>query len=350
MAVVDDRATPLRIVNAAAPIRICDNGGWTDTWFAGHGRVFNIGVSPSIEVQINLHPIGALPAQVVLHLANFGERYAFDPPALPDRHPLLEAAIDEIGLPEDVSAEISVYSEAPAGGSMGTSASTTVALIGALDALSPGRLTPLEIAYVAHRIEVDRVGHQSGIQDQICAAYGGINYIEIFAYPNASVIQLSVPDATWWELDQRLVLFFLGRTHTSSEVHDRVIAELACDGGRSPRLEALRRAADAARDAVLVADFGALGRAMTENTAAQRGLHPSLISDAAQTTIEIAASHGALGSKVNGAGGEGGSVTVLCGPDTSQRRRLVEAVCRADPHFQIIPTHVSRHGLRVWQS
>jgi len=25
---------PLRIINSTAPIRVCDNGGWTDTWFA----------------------------------------------------------------------------------------------------------------------------------------------------------------------------------------------------------------------------------------------------------------------------------------------------------------------------
>ena len=33
---------PLRIINSVAPIRICDNGGWTDTWFAEYGKIFNI--------------------------------------------------------------------------------------------------------------------------------------------------------------------------------------------------------------------------------------------------------------------------------------------------------------------
>ena len=42
----------LRIVNSVAPIRVCDNGGWTDTWFAGYGRVFNIAVYPYAEVQM----------------------------------------------------------------------------------------------------------------------------------------------------------------------------------------------------------------------------------------------------------------------------------------------------------
>ena len=44
--------TPRRVINAMAPISICDLGGWTDTWFAETGAVFNIGVYPYAEVQI----------------------------------------------------------------------------------------------------------------------------------------------------------------------------------------------------------------------------------------------------------------------------------------------------------
>jgi D-glycero-alpha-D-manno-heptose-7-phosphate kinase len=345
---VGDVPVPLRIVNAAAPIRICDNGGWTDTWFAGHGKVFNIGVSPFVEVQVNVHPLGVLAHRVVLDAENYGERYAFEPGALPDRHPLLEAAVDEIGWPEDVSVEISIFSEAPAGCSTGTSASATVALIGALDALTPGRMTPDEVAAAAHRLEVDRLGIQSGIQDQLCAAYGGINYIDISSYPHASVSQLRVPEDVWWELERRLMLVFLGRTHRSSEVHDRVIATMTGEGEGSAGLVNLRRCAEEARDAVYAADFGALGRAMTRNTDAQRQLHPDLVSKEAQTVIDVAGAHGALGCKVNGAGGEGGSVTLLCGPDMRDKRDLARALRDADPLFQVIPTRLSRHGLRVW--
>jgi D-glycero-alpha-D-manno-heptose-7-phosphate kinase len=46
---------PLRVINSVAPIRIVDNGGWTDTWFAGHGKIF-IGVYPCAEVQIEVFP------------------------------------------------------------------------------------------------------------------------------------------------------------------------------------------------------------------------------------------------------------------------------------------------------
>jgi D-glycero-alpha-D-manno-heptose-7-phosphate kinase len=115
----------------------------------------------------------------MLYAENYGERYAImpDQPA-PDRHPLLEAAIEEIGLPDAYALEIAIYSAAPAGCSTGTSAAVTVALIGALDALTPGRLTPHQIAYAAHRVETELLKLQSGIQDQLCAAYDGINFIE----------------------------------------------------------------------------------------------------------------------------------------------------------------------------
>jgi D-glycero-alpha-D-manno-heptose-7-phosphate kinase len=238
----------------------------------------------------------------------------------------------------------------PAGASTGTSAAVSVGLIGALDALTPGRMTPHEVAYAAHRVETERLGLQSGIQDQLCSAFGGINYIEMFDYPRATVSQIQVPNAIWWELERRLALVFLGRTHSSSAVHEAVIAGLEREGTASPRLEALRRAASASRDAVYAGDFVALGRAMAQNTDAQRELHPSLVSPEAEQVIAIARDHGALGWKVNGAGGEGGSLTLLCGPSTSAGRAMLRAVREASPFFQPIPTYLSRAGLRVWES
>ena len=241
---MDDPPVPLRTVHATAPIRICDNGGWTDTWFAGHGQVFNIAVSPFVEVELTVYRVDDVHDRIVLEAGNYGERYVHDPGAPAARHPLLEATLDEIGVPDDLAVRVSVFSEAPPGGSTGSSASATVALLGALDALTPGRMTPYEVAALAHRIEVERLGMESGVQDQLCAAFGGINYIEVTSYPHASVSQLSLPPEAWRELDHRLVLVHLGRAHVSSELHDRVIVTLA--SGRDDAeecLEELRRAA-----------------------------------------------------------------------------------------------------------
>jgi D-glycero-alpha-D-manno-heptose-7-phosphate kinase len=341
----------MRIINSVAPIRICDIGGWTDTWFAEHGKIFNIGVYPYVEVQIAVYHRAARPDQIVLNTENYGERYAIAPGQIgPERHRLLEAAIAELAPPKEYALEISIYSEVPAGASTGTSAAVTVALIGALDALTPGRLTPHEIAYRAHRVEVERLELQSGIQDQLCAAYGALNFIEITPYPNATVSQIQVPNAIWWELERRLLLVFLGKTHSSSAVHEQVIAGLEQAGGAAAPLDALRRAAERARDAVYAGDFVALARAMIDNTTAQHILHPALIGTEARELIALAQEHGVLGWKVNGAGGEGGSVTLLCGASASARRSLLRTIVQANPLFQPIPIYLSRTGLRVWES
>jgi D-glycero-alpha-D-manno-heptose-7-phosphate kinase len=346
-----DPGDRLRVINSVAPIRICDNGGWTDTWFAGHGKVFNIGVYPYVEVQIEVYPRHAQEDRIVLFAENYGERYVVRPdePGW-DRHPLLEAAIEYMHLPADVALQISIYSEAPAGCSTGTSAAVSVALLGALDVLTPGRMTPHEVADAAHKVETELLKQQSGIQDQLCSAYGGINFIDMLDYPHAAVSHIYVSNAIWWELERRLVLVFLGKSHSSSAVHEKVIRELEDAGPDCPKLVPLRKTPVMARDAVYAGDFAALGRSMILNTEAQAELNSALVSADAKQIIDIARSHGAIGWKVNGAGGEGGSITLLCGETSSQKREMIRQIEGANPLFKNIPIYLSRFGLRIWDA
>ncbi|NLD74981.1 MAG: GHMP kinase, partial [Chloroflexi bacterium] len=163
-----------------------------------------------------------------------------------------------------------------------------------------------------------------------------------------AVSPINVSNATWWELERRLCLVFLGKSHSSSQVHEMVIHGLEDAGPDNPKLDALRRTATSSRDAIYAGDFEQLGRAMQENTEAQRALHPALISRDAQQIIDIAREYGALGWKVNGAGGEGGSLTLLTGPSMSEKRAMLRAIEETNPLYQNIPVYLSRYGLRVW--
>lgn len=342
---------PLKIINSVAPIRICDNGGWTDTWFAGYGTIFNIGVYPYAEAQIAVFPYQGQEDRIVIHAENYGERYSVHPEEHNgwSKHPLLEAAIEYMHIPDDLAFEVTIFSEAPGGASTGTSAAVTVALIGALDCLTPGRMTPHEVAHAAHAIETELLHQQSGIQDQLCSAYGGINYIEMFKYPYASVSQIQVPNTTWWELERRLALIFLGKSHFSSQVHEMVIKGLENAGPDCKQLNDLRQTARISRDALYSGDFDGLGKAMKENTEAQGRLHPELINPDAKKVIEIAKAHGALGWKVNGAGGNGGSLTILCGESSYAKRAMIREIEQENKLYQNIPVYLSRFGLRTWQ-
>jgi D-glycero-alpha-D-manno-heptose-7-phosphate kinase len=89
---------------------------------------------------------------------------------------------------------------------------------------------------------------------------------------------------------------------------------------------------------------------MIDNTTFQQTLHPALIGTEARELIALAKEYGAIGWKVNGAGGEGGSVTLLCGASASERRSLLRTITQTNPLFQPIPIYLSRTGLRVWES
>jgi D-glycero-alpha-D-manno-heptose-7-phosphate kinase len=325
------------VIETSAPVRICDNGGWTDTWFGGPGRVVNIAVTPGVEVSIR----ATRGAGVVLDVEDFGDRYSVVPGSARDaRHALLEAAIDAFPPPGDIAFEVRIRSAVPAGCGAGTSAAIAVALLGALAAARGEPISAHDAAYAAHRLEVDVVGNESGIQDQMSSAFGGINYLEIEPYPETT----RYPLPAWDELSARLSLVYLGRAHDSSGLHREVIEGEA--RLRSDVFSRLRDAAGSARDAVLARDLHAFGQAMIANTDAQAALHSGLVGIDARRVIDVAAAFGAVGWKVNGAGGDGGSLTLL--HESPEAKLAIEhRVAELDARYRVLPVRVSANGLSV---
>jgi D-glycero-alpha-D-manno-heptose-7-phosphate kinase len=336
-------------VRASAPTRMCDNGGWTDTWFAEFGAVFSIAIEPRVHVEVVSRPRAGSRPPVVIDARAFGDRYTPDGIEFGrwGLHPLLEASVAEMAVPADTSIEIAIESAAPHGASIGTSAAACVALIGALDALTPGRLTAAEVARAAWRVETVRLGQQSGVQDQLAAALGGINLIHIDRYPESRVTRLDISPSIAAELERRMLLVYLGAPHHSSAIHDEVIAGLSQSGRAEPRLAALRETAQPSADALLDGDFERLGRVMIANTEAQRRLHHRLVSARADRVIAAAMREGALGYKVNGAGGDGGAITLLTNGDPAAMARTIDAIASIGESCALLPFRLASDGLRV---
>ena len=165
-------------------------------------------------------------------------------------------------------------------------------------------------------------------------------------FPDASVSPIQIPNSTWWELESKISLVYIGTPHNSSDVHKKVIADLGANAERDPRLERLRVLAGKAKDALYEGDFDKFGEAMKENTDVQRHLHKDLVCERFEELIEMAQSFDAVGWKVNGAGGDGGSMTILGDGDASKKRVFLG---EAERHgFRTIPVYLSRYGLRIW--
>jgi D-glycero-alpha-D-manno-heptose-7-phosphate kinase len=94
----------------------------------------------------------------------------------------------------------------------------------------------------------------------------------------------------------------------------------------------------------------ALGTAMVANTNAQGELHPALVSADASQFIDLARKHGACGWKVNAAGGDGGSLTILCAPEADCRHSILSVLRQMNPIHQVIPIRLCKDGLTCWEA
>lgn len=328
----------------SAPVRVCDLGGWTDTWFGQPGRVLNFAVGPAVTVEVRT---GAGAGDVELVLADLGEQLTVagadqgrPPPVAARPHPLLQAAVARIPPPADTRLRLRISSAVPPGAATGTSAAVVVAVLCALAEAAGQAWDARGLAGTAHLVETADLGLQSGVQDQLAAAHGGINWVRIDRYPVAHVERLP----SWPDLDQHLTVFYLGHPHRSSAVHQEVIAAVGTRRGAA--LDALRTAAETGRRAVIDRDVAGLARAMVANTEAQAALHPSLVSAEAATVIDTARRAGAWGWKVNGAGGEGGSLSFLS-PDEPTRRAVEAAAAGACPAGRVLRLALSAAGVSV---
>lgn len=362
-------AGPVITTTATAPVRIADVGGWTDTWFASSGAVCHVGVGPgvTVRVQVDDGPRSALPVRLIA--PDLGQDYRFDPATVsghgsePRRHRLLEHAIAAVLTENHASGraapgpiQVTITSAVPPGASLGTSASVVVALLAALEyALGDHAVTEptdedrARYAMLAHRVETVAAGRESGVQDHWAAAFGGAQLLRISDYPTTTRTALTIGRRLRATLTQASVTVLIG-PHDSSAIHRAVLASL--DG--APRQVAARQAledlshlAANAATAILHDDVDAWARTLTAATQVQQRLHPGLVGPAHRRLIEHARDLDATGWKVNGAGGDGGSLTAVF-PSPQEALGFARRVQAEDPGLRVVtPRPASGVTLRV---
>jgi len=86
---------------------------------------------------------------------------------------------------------------------------------------------------------------------------------------------------------------------------------------------------------------------MIQNNECQRSLYEGLISREADSVIKIAKKYRAAGWKVNGAGGEGGSLTILSAQKESLKKQMLQEINSLGKGIKSIPVSLDLSGLRV---
>jgi D-glycero-alpha-D-manno-heptose-7-phosphate kinase len=336
-------------VRARAPVRFCDLGGWTDTRIVPEGAVLNFTARMYTYVTLTVHEG---PSGVTLESLDTDERCSFNDLRQVEYNgvlDLLKAAVARSGIEirrhgvfsTHLQISLQVRSSAPPASGLGSSAALGVAAIGSLARYCGGHLLPHEIARESQLLEVENLKLECGVQDQLASAYGGVNFMEV-EYPNARIFPIHLDQSLICELEDRFVLVYTGKSHFSSGMHQKVIAEA---GEHRADFDALAAAAVAGKEALLSRDFEGFGAAMNANWAAQKRLHPDITTPEIEALHQAAFQCGALGFKANGAGG-GGTVTILA--DRNRAHQIGQAA--QELGMTVLPALIDTTGLQVWKA
>ncbi len=233
------------------------------------------------------------------------------------RHPILREALLECGLGEERALEVTSVADIPAGTGLGSSGAFATALLQAIAALRTGAgLPPHELAELACRVEIGRIGDPVGKQDQYMAAFGGLAAL---TFPPAGPVvaeRLALPGSAMAELRARTLLFFTGRTRSAAAIlREQDAASRALDPAMRANLDRVREIGLATRDALLAGDVLGWGALLREHWEAKKRRSAAMTNPRIEAWVEAGLRAGAVGGKLVGAGGGGFLLFVASDPE-----------------------------------
>ena len=215
------------------------------------------------------------------------------------QHPLIREAMRLLDIRE---IRLMYDADLPARTGLGTSSSFAVGLLNAFYALKGKRVDSKRLADEAIYLERVRCREAGGIQDQIAAAYGGMNRIDMDRN-GYRVRPMVLSNQRKDELNDSLMLFFTGFTRFSSEIQQKTEASL--EEKTAQLLEMKGLVDDAESILISKAELGEFGRLMEYSWKRKRGLSSGISTSAIDEVYETAMKAGARGGKLLGAGGGG---------------------------------------------
>jgi len=311
------------MITTRTPLRVSFFGGGTDypVWYREHGgAVLATTIDKCCYITCRwLPPFFEYHSRIVYSkYENVGANSAI-------QHPSVRGCLQFLGIEEGV--EIHHIADLPARTGLGTSSAFTVGLLLGLYALKNQMRDKYALAADAIHVEQDLLQEAVGVQDQVCAAYGGFNRINFLTDGSIEVNRVLTAPSRLAELEQHLALYFTGFARTASEIAKE---QIQMTPHRRRELDLMHQMVGEA-EAVITSPNRSLnefGRLLDEGWKIKRTLTQKVTNPSIDEIYETGISAGALGGKLLGAGG-GGFMLFFVPPERREalRERLRKLLC-----------------------
>lgn len=304
------------MIISRTPFRLSLFGGGTDypAWFREHGgAVFGAAINKYCYLSLReLPPFFEHRHRIVYSKVETVSRTD------DIQHPAVRGILTHLQVNEGL--EIHHDADLPARSGIGSSSSFTVGLLNALHALRGEMQVPKELGKEAIHVEQDVIGEDVGCQDQVWAAFGGLNRIDFKQDGDFNVTPVVIRPERRRELSRSLMLVFTGFSRFASHYARSQIENL---GKRQTELKAMHALVDSALEIVCNAKtpLAELGRLLDESWRMKRQLANGISNSDIDDIYQAGLAAGALGGKLLGAGG-GGFMVFFVEPTNEARDAL----------------------------
>jgi D-glycero-alpha-D-manno-heptose-7-phosphate kinase len=283
-----------------SPLRISLGGGGTDlpSYYKDHGGYL---IAASINKYVYVTVMKPFSPGIYLKYSEIEQVNKVDEV----KHPIIREALGEF-LDFNPQIEITSLADIPAGTGLGSSGSFTTALLKALSTHFRGNLHPHELAELACRIEIEKLGEPIGKQDQFIAAYGGITEFTFQQNGDVRGEQLILQPETIHDLEDNLLLFYTGKSRSAGSIlSDQNTKSINGDAEMIENLHFTKGIGIRSGNALRNGDTKLFGNLLNEHWHHKRSRSAGISNTYIDDLYEIAMNSGAVGGKLVGAGGGG---------------------------------------------
>ena len=251
-------------------------------------------------------------------------------------HPAIRNAMKMLDMHE---IRLLYEADLPARSGLGTSSSFAVGMLNAFYALKGKYADKKKLADEAIYLERELCQEAGGWQDQIAAAFGGMNRIEFNKDGTYDVHPIIIHPDRKKQLNDNLLMFFTGFTRFSSDM------QKANATGYAEKVKQLQQMYELVADAEKVledkhSDLDDFGRLLDTTWRLKRQTGGAITTNSIDSLYEKGITAGALGGKLLGAGG-GGFLVFYAQPEKK------EAVIKAMKDLLYVPFRFEDGGTQV---
>lgn len=218
--------------------------------------------------------------------------------------------------------EIVSTADIPSGTGLSTSSAYTVGVIHAIHAFQGKFCSQERIAREACELEIEKLGEPIGKQDQYGTAVGGLKFIRFLPDDSVDVEPLAILPEVRKKLDENLMLFYTGLTHSAGEILKEQNANVVSEDAKFQNLVRMTELAYDMRAALVQGDLDTFGDILNQNWLLKKELASSISNHTVDHYYNLAIESGARGGKLLGAGG-GGFLLFYCDKKHQKRVRSV---------------------------